>query len=38
MKELGFLYATLSGISWSYSDLKIPEAKYSIIQETQKKS
>jgi len=37
MKELGFLYATLSGISWSYSDLKIPEEKYSIIKETQKK-
>lgn len=37
IKELGFLYATLSGISWSYSDLKIPEEKYSIIKEAQKK-
>ncbi|MGB9726602.1 MAG: DNA-directed RNA polymerase subunit beta' [Minisyncoccia bacterium] len=37
MKDLGFLYATLSGISWSYSDLKIPPEKYSIIKETKKK-
>jgi len=37
IKELGFLYATLSGITWSYTDLKIPEGKYSIIKETQKK-
>ncbi|HPC31055.1 MAG TPA: DNA-directed RNA polymerase subunit beta' [Candidatus Paceibacterota bacterium] len=37
MKELGFLYATLSGISWSYSDLKIPGEKYTIIKEAQKR-
>ncbi len=37
MKELGFRYATLSGITWSYSDLKVPQEKQRIIEETKKK-
>jgi len=31
IKELGFYYATLSGISWGLTDLKIPQEKSQII-------
>lgn len=37
IKELGFNYATLSGISWGLTDLKIPQEKKSILAETSKK-
>jgi len=37
IKDLGFEYATLSGISWAYSDLVIPEEKEKIIEETRRK-
>ncbi|MGB9681129.1 MAG: DNA-directed RNA polymerase subunit beta' [Minisyncoccia bacterium] len=36
IKELGFYYATLSGISWGLSDLKVPKEKYQIIEEAKK--
>jgi DNA-directed RNA polymerase subunit beta' len=36
IKELGFKYATLSGISISIDDLHIPEAKAGIIENTEK--
>lgn len=36
MKELGFKYSTLSGISWGMNDLVIPEAKNKIIKKTSK--
>jgi DNA-directed RNA polymerase subunit beta' len=37
IKELGFKYATLAGISISVTDLKIPSKKQEIIDATQKK-
>jgi len=37
IKELGFYYATLSGISWGLTDLKIPQEKAQIIAETSQK-
>jgi len=37
IKDLGFYYATLSGISWGLTDLKIPDEKQSILAETSKK-
>jgi len=37
IKDLGFYYATLSGITWGLSDLKIPQEKKQIIEETNKK-
>jgi DNA-directed RNA polymerase subunit beta' len=37
IKELGFYYATLSGVSWGLSDLKVPKEKQSILDETSKK-
>jgi DNA-directed RNA polymerase subunit beta' len=36
IKDLGFKYATLSGISWSMGDLKTPSQKPEIILETEK--
>jgi DNA-directed RNA polymerase subunit beta' len=36
IKSLGFYYATRSGISWGYDDLKVPERKQEIIIEAQK--
>jgi DNA-directed RNA polymerase subunit beta' len=36
VKDMGFKYATLSGISWSMSDLKTPADKDAIIAETDK--
>ncbi|MFA5360598.1 MAG: DNA-directed RNA polymerase subunit beta' [Candidatus Paceibacterota bacterium] len=38
IKELGFYYATLSGVSWGLTDLKIPKEKQSILAETSKKA
>ena len=38
IKEFGFKYATHSGITWSLSDLKIPEEKKKIIAQARKKS
>jgi DNA-directed RNA polymerase subunit beta' len=37
IKDLGFRYATLAGLSFGIMDLKIPEAKEKIIDETEKK-
>lgn len=37
IKNLGFYYATLSGLSWGIDDLKIPEKKQSVLDETFKK-
>ncbi|MFA5392451.1 MAG: DNA-directed RNA polymerase subunit beta' [Candidatus Paceibacterota bacterium] len=37
IKELGFYYATLSGISWGLDDLKIPQEKPQIIIKTSQK-
>ncbi|MDD5760461.1 MAG: DNA-directed RNA polymerase subunit beta' [Candidatus Pacebacteria bacterium] len=37
MKELGFYYATLSGVSWGLTDLKVPKEKQSILAETSEK-
>ena len=31
IKNLGFLYATISGISWSMDDLRVPEGKEKIL-------
>jgi DNA-directed RNA polymerase subunit beta' len=37
IKELGFRYATLAGLSFGITDLKIPERKAQIIAQTEKK-
>lgn len=37
IKTFGFTYATRSGITWSMADLKIPEEKEAIIEESLKK-
>ncbi len=37
IKDLGFKYATLGGLSFGLKDLKIPEKKQAIIDETEKK-
>ena len=37
IKDLGFKYATLAGLSFGITDLKIPEKKQEIIDETEKK-
>ena len=37
IKDLGFHYATLSGISWGMNDLKIPPEKKQIIEESEKR-
>jgi len=37
IKDLGFRYATLSGLSFGLTDLKIPKKKQEIIEETEKK-
>lgn len=36
IKDFGFNYATKSGTTWSNDDLRIPEAKKKIIEETNK--
>ncbi len=36
VKDLGFCYATISGISWSMGDLKVPPDKKEIIEEADK--
>jgi len=36
VKDLGFHYATVSGVSWGMSDLKIPPEKKGIIEEADK--
>jgi len=37
IKDLGFKYATLAGLSFGITDLKIPEKKAQIIEQTEKK-
>jgi len=37
IKDLGFKYATLAGLSFGITDLKIPAKKQEIIEETEKK-
>lgn len=37
IKDLGFKYATLAGLSFGITDLKIPERKAQIIEQTEKK-
>lgn len=36
IKELGFEYSTLSGVSWGMDDMKVPKEKEIIIRETDK--
>ncbi|PIR41977.1 MAG: DNA-directed RNA polymerase subunit beta' [Candidatus Yanofskybacteria bacterium CG10_big_fil_rev_8_21_14_0_10_37_15] len=36
IKDLGFHYATISGVSWGLNDLKIPSEKPKIIKESEK--
>ncbi len=36
IKEVGFEYATLSGISWGLNDLKVPEEKKQLLADTEK--
>lgn len=36
IKEFGFRYATVSGVSWGYQDIKIPENKGTILKEAEK--
>ena len=38
IKEFGFKYATVSGISWGYHDLKLPEKKGEILAEAEKQA
>ena len=38
IKEFGFRYATVSGISWGYHDLKLPEKKGEILAEAEKQA
>lgn len=38
VKEFGFKYATVSGISWGYQDLKIPEKKEEILDGAEKEA
>lgn len=38
IKEFGFRYATASGISWGYHDLKLPEKKGDILAEAEKQA
>jgi len=37
VKNLGFRYATISGVSWGMNDLKIPPEKRGIVEEADKK-
>jgi DNA-directed RNA polymerase subunit beta' len=37
IKDIGFKYATLAGLSFGINDLKIPERKHEIINQTEKK-
>ncbi|MCX6813333.1 MAG: DNA-directed RNA polymerase subunit beta' [Candidatus Azambacteria bacterium] len=36
VKQIGFEYATISGVSWSMDDLKLPEGKKQIIEKAEK--
>lgn len=38
IKQFGFKYATVSGVTWSIDDIKVPENKYEIIDEAKAKS
>ncbi len=38
IKDTGFHYATLSGITWSSSELKIPKSKEKIVKEAEKQT
>lgn len=38
IKTLGFKYATQAGITWGIDDIKVPEEKYTIVDEAKKKS
>jgi len=38
LKQLGFYYATRSGVTWGIDDIKIPEGKAGIIRKAKKKS
>jgi DNA-directed RNA polymerase subunit beta' len=38
LKETGFKWSTLAGISFGITDLRIPEAKHTLIDDTQKKA
>jgi len=37
LKEIGFEYSSLSGLSWSMDDLKVPEKKGELIKQAEKK-
>jgi DNA-directed RNA polymerase subunit beta' len=38
LKEIGFKWSTLAGISFGITDLRIPEAKHTLLDEAQKKA
>ncbi|MDX2114126.1 MAG: DNA-directed RNA polymerase subunit beta' [Planctomycetota bacterium] len=38
LKETGFRWSTLAGISFGITDLRIPEAKHTLLEESQKKA
>lgn len=38
IKEFGFRYATVSGISWGYQDVKVPEKKKEILDKAEKEA
>lgn len=37
IKDLGFKYATIAGITWSFDDISVPPTKEALIKETQSK-
>ena len=37
IKDLGFKYATISGVSWGMDDLRLPPEKHQIVEEADKK-
>ncbi len=36
IKDIGFYYATLSGVSWGMDDLRLPAEKHGVIEESEK--
>ena len=37
IKDFGFKYATISGVTWSIEDVRVPQNKYDIIKEAEEK-
>lgn len=38
IKNFGFKYATVSGVTWGIDDIKVPQAKYEIIKEAKERA